>query len=41
LTAINVLVPRAWENDTRLTPEERAFMNILHVFLKAGMVLQL
>jgi glutamate synthase (NADPH/NADH) large chain len=25
LTAINVLVPRAWENDTRLTPEERAF----------------
>ncbi|MFN3787033.1 MAG: glutamate synthase large subunit [Sulfurihydrogenibium azorense] len=25
LTAINVLVPRAWENDDRLTPEERAF----------------
>lgn len=25
LTAINVLVPRAWENDERLTPEERAF----------------
>lgn len=38
LTAINVLVPRAWENDERLTPEERAFMSILHVYLKAGMV---
>lgn len=25
LTAINVLVPRAWENDDRLTAEERAF----------------
>lgn len=25
LTAINVLVPKAWENDDRLTPEERAF----------------
>lgn len=25
LTAINILIPRAWENDERLTPQERAF----------------
>ncbi|MCX7738985.1 MAG: glutamate synthase large subunit [Hydrogenothermaceae bacterium] len=25
LTAINILIPRSWENDERLTPEERAF----------------
>lgn len=25
LSVINILVPRAWENDNRLTPEEKAF----------------
>ena len=35
LTAINALIPRAWENDDRLSPEEKAFYEYFSCIFEA------